>query len=236
MTVRLKKLSKMQKEFECKYCSKCFTKPTTLAVHICPKKRRFLDIDIPSSRLGFRVFQRFYQLTTTSKKLKSVEEFIESQYYVEFVKFGHYLIDIKPINIDQFIDFVINNSVKLKDWTKEFVYDQYIEDLIKKEPADSAVERSILTIDEWIQKNKVDMNTFFKNVSANEAAFLIRRGRLSPWVLYLAESGDPLMQSFNEDHAKIIGSLIDPSYWHRKFKSKSEDVEFISGVLKSAGL
>jgi hypothetical protein len=233
---KLKKSSNMDQKYECKFCGNKFHREQTLVVHMCPKKRRHLEIDTPPSRLGFRVFQRFYQLSMHGKKLRTTDEFIESPYYIDFVKFGRYLVDLKPINIDQFIDFVIKNGVKLKDWTKEFVYDQYVEDLIKKEPADSAVERSIVTMDEWAQKNKTTMGNFFKEISANEAAFLIKRGKLSPWALYLAESGDPLMQSFNEEHVKIISGMIDPSFWHKKFKSKSDDVDFIADVLKAAGL
>ena len=143
---------------------------------------------------------------------------------------------MKPISIDVFIDFVIINGLKIKDWTKEYVYDQYIDDLIKKEPADNAVERSILTMGEWAQANNVTVDEFFYKISANEAAFIIRRGRLSPWVLYLAETADSLMQSFTEDHAKMIGGLIDSAVWHKKFKTNPDDVEFISSVLSSAGI
>jgi hypothetical protein len=226
----------MKQEHQCKFCGKKFHKENTLSVHMCPKKRRDLDIDTPASRIGFRVFQRFYQLTVTSKKVKTTEEFINSQYYMDFVKFGHYLIDLKPLNMDQFIDFVIRNGIKLKDWRNELVYDQFIEDLIKKEPADSAIERSILTMDEWAQKNGTVMANFFKEVSANEASFFIRRGKLSPWALYLAESGDDLMKAFTEDHMTFIGGIIDPSYWHKKFKAKTDDVDFIADILKAAGL
>lgn len=223
-------------ENTCRHCKKSFKSTNTLSVHMCVKKRRHLDADQPASRIGFRVFQRFYELTTNSKRPKTVDEFIESSYYIDFVKFGHYLVDLKPINIDMFIDFVIKNGLKIKDWSKEFVYDQYIDDLVKKEPAENAVERSILAMDEWAQKNSVPISEFFYKITANEASFIIRRGRLSPWVLYLAETADPLMQSFTEDHARIISGLIDPTFWHKRFKNNPDDVDFISSILRASAL
>lgn len=221
---------------ECRYCKKSFKSPTTLSVHMCVKKRRHVDSNLPSSRIGLLAFQRFYELTTNSKKTKSLDDFIDSSFYLDFVKFGHHIVNLHPISTDQFIDFIIRNSVKLKDWTKDYVYEQYVNDLIKKEPADHAVERSINEMAEWAKNHSIEITDFFNAISPNEAAFLIQRGKLSPWVLYLAETADTLMKSFNEDHAKMISDMIDPVFWQKKFAANNDDVVFISDVLCKSGL
>ena len=203
---------------------------------MCVKKRRHMEIDTPESRFGFRTFQRFYEITTSNKKPKTTQDFIDSDFYIDFVKFGNHLANLKPVYPDKFIDFVIRNGVKLKDWTKDFVYDTYIEDLVKKEPAVSATERTIAEIMEWCDKNKTAFNDFFKVVSANEAAYLIRTGKISPWVLYLCETGGVLMDKFNEDHSKMIGGVIEPGFWMKKFKKDAEEVDYIRTVLEQAGL
>lgn len=236
----LKKIPKESKkpvlqQFECKFCGTKFHKETTLGTHMCVKKRRSMEIDTPASRFGFRAYQRFYELSASSKKPKTVQEFIESPYYIEFVKFGHHLVALRPVYPEKFIEFVIRNSIKLKDWTKDYVYDVYIKDLIRKEPPEAAVERSITEIMEWTTTNNTSFNTFFTQISANEAAHLIRTGKISPWVLYLCETGGNLMERFNEDHAKIIGDIIEPGFWKKRFKD-NDDVEYISSVLDASGL
>jgi hypothetical protein len=226
----------MEQKFECKHCGTKFHKAGTLSTHICVKKRRHAEINTPASRAGLRTFQKFFEMTMNSKKVKTAQEFIDSPYYIDFAKFGNHLATLKPIYPDQFIEFVIKNSVKLKDWTKDFVYDLYIEDIIKKEPAESATERTITEIMEWCEKNGTIFSNFFSDISANEAAYLIKVGRISPWVLYLANSGDQLMTRFNEDHGKMIGKIIDPGFWKKKFKQSDNDVEFIRGLLTQTGL
>jgi hypothetical protein len=203
---------------------------------MCVKKRRHMEIDTAGSRLGFRTFQRFFERTTRSKTLKSTEEFINSPYYTEFVKFGHHLAALKPVHADKYIDFVIMAGLKLKDWTKDEVYDLYIIDLLKKEPAVGAVERSISEMADWATTNGTEFINFFKDVNSNEAAYMIKTGRISPWVLYLAASGDALMTRFNEDHAKIIGEIIDPGFWSKKFRNNEDDVDFIRNILDQSGL
>ena len=227
---------KMDQDFSCKFCGTKFHKETTLATHMCVKKRRHMEIGTAGSRFGFRTFQRFYELTTQAKKLKSTDDFINSPYYIDFVKFGNHLALLKPVHIDKYIEFVIMNGVKLKDWTKDFVYDLYIEDLLKKEPAVSATERTITEIMEWCDRNNVAFDKFFSTVNANEAAHLIRTGRISPWVLYLSSTGEQLMSRFNEDHANMIGAVIDPGFWMRKFKKADDDVDFIKNILEQSKL
>lgn len=226
----------MKQENICKFCGSAFAKSSTLSTHMCVKKQRFLDLNSTGSRFGFRTFQRFYELTVRTKKPKTTEEFIDSQYYIEFVKFGNHLALLKPVYIEKYIDYVILNGVKLKDWTKDFVYDLYIEDLIKKEPAISATERTIEEIMAWCEKNNVQFNEFFIKITANEICHLIKYGKLSPWVLYLASTGGIVMDNFNEDHAKIVGSIIDPGFWMRKFKNSDDDVDYIKSLLEQAGL
>jgi hypothetical protein len=195
-----------------------------------------LDANTDGSRFGLRAFQRFYVLTTTSKKIKSFEEFADSPYYIDFVKFGNHLALLKPVHIEQYIDFVILSGLKMPKWTSDPVYELYVENLVKTEPPVSAVERSITTIMKWCETNSIKFSQFFSNISANEAAYLIKTGRISPWVLYLCETGGLLMDRFNEDHAKMIGQVIDPGFWMKKFKKSGDDVDYIKPLLEQVGL
>jgi len=232
----LAKKKEMEQKFECKFCGHKFHKESTLATHMCVKKQRHLDLNTAGSRFGFRAFQRFYTLTTNSKKIKTHQDFIDSAYYIDFVKFGNHLDLLRPVHIDQYIDFVILSGLKMPKWTTDPVYELYIENLVKTEPPASAAERTIQTILDWSEKNTSDFKQFFSNISANEAAYLVKTGRISPWVLYLCETGSSLMERFNEDHAKMIGPTIDPGFWMRKFKKADDDVDYIRSVLEQVGL
>lgn len=226
----------MEQNYSCRFCNVKFHKETTLSTHMCVKKRRFMDIGSTGSRLGLMAFNRFYELTTKSKKAKTAEDFINSSYYTEFAKFGNYLSALKPSHLNKFVDYVILNGVKLKDWCREDIYWLFVDDFIKKEPAISAVERTITELAEWCEENNVDFFKFFETVSSNEAAYLIQSGKISPWVLYLSSSGEKLLDKFNDDHAKMIGTVIDPGFWMRKFKKDPEEVEYIRKLLTDSGL
>ena len=238
MTKQLKKSSvkTMKQPYQCKYCLTRFHKESSLIHHQCVKKRRHMEADATGPRIGFAVFSRYNALLYRTTKPKTLDEFVNNQFYIEFVKFGHYIANLRPLHVDKFIDYVIMSGEKIKEWYSDRVYYRYIVDLLKKEPAISAVERSIETIMGWAQDNSCEFTEFFHVVSANEAAFMIQSGKLSPWVLYLANSGGELMEKFNEDHVKMIGHSIDAAYWAQKFRKDTADVEYIQALLDQSGL
>lgn len=222
--------------FNCKYCNKSFVQEKTLASHMCPKKQRFVDKDSFGSRFGFRVYQRFYELTTSAKTPKTFEDFIESTYYLSFVKFGRYIAQLDPIDPESFVDFVIKNGVKLAQWQAPFVYETYLIEILKKEPAERGIERTFVFLEEWAKENKCDYKDFFKLVPPTEATYLIKTGRISPWLLYLADSAESLFNSLNQEQFKIIEPIIDPGEWSKKIKKNGDDVAFIKQLVAAAGM
>lgn len=221
---------------KCKYCNKEFQQEKTLASHMCPKKRRMAEKDTLSSRLGFRVFQRFYELTTMQKQPKTFEEFVGSQYYTDFVKFGRHLGQRDAINTEKFIDFVITNGVKLRDWRKPYVYESFLQELMKKEPVERALERSIITLNEWAEENNTTFDKFFDEVTTTEATHIIQAGRISPWVLYLSDKAGNLLSRLSSEQGTMIQAVIDPNTWKVRFANRKDDVEFAIEILDKAGL
>ena len=103
---------------KCKWCGKEFASERTLAAHMCVKKRRWADRDMSHIRLGHRAFQMFYEMNTSAKQLKSMEDFIMSQYYEAFVKFGRSCMTNEWLEPEKFTEWLIKNGVKLKQWIR----------------------------------------------------------------------------------------------------------------------
>jgi hypothetical protein len=114
------------------------------------------------------------------------------------------------------------------------VYEAYIVELLAKEPASRGLERSIETMGELGERNGAPLNEFFIRVSPSEATHMVQLGKISPWVLYLAETADALWDRLSDEQADIIGSVIDPRIWKAKFELKKDDCSFVRDILKEA--
>lgn len=221
---------------ECQYCKKEFKHERTLSAHMCVKKKRMLDKDSIGSRLGFVVFQRFYELSSANKKPKTIEDFINSKYYMAFVKFGRHLTDLKPLDSNAFVDYVICNGFGIDDWCKDAPYISFLKKHVEEELHERAIERTLLEMQRWCDDNGECITDFFRKISTFEAVHLIKSGRISPWVLYLTDTGTELLGRFSEEQIQMICGVIDSDLWAKKFTSDKNTVVFVQNIMRSCGL
>jgi hypothetical protein len=224
----------MKLNYKCEYCGKLFAKEKTLVVHICEQKRRHLGKSEKHVQAGLLTFQKFYDVAQKGQSSKTFDDFASSPYYTAFVKFGSFLVNTAPIYPERFIDYVVRSGVKLDHWCRDELYDTYIKELIKIEPADGAIQRSITTMMDWADKNSSPWEHYFAYVNLNRATHDIKEGLVSPWLVLNSKSGKEMLKKMNDEQLEIIAPVIDPQYWSRKFKSSPADVELIKDVIKEA--
>lgn len=224
----------MELNFKCEYCGKLFAKEKTLYVHVCEQKRRHLSKNEKHVQMGLLTFQRFYELTQKAKNKKTFDEFASSPYYTAFVKFGSFMVNTSPIYPERFIDYVIKSGIKLDHWCRDELYDAYIQELIKIEPADGAIQRTLQTMMEWGENNQGSWEHYFAYVNLNRATHDIKEGLISPWIVLNTKSGKEMLQKMNDEQLDIIGNIIDPKYWMKKFKDLPADHELVKDVIKEA--
>jgi hypothetical protein len=223
--------------FECKYCGKSFVRETTLASHMCEKKRRMLGEHERPNQIALQIWLKFYKFTTpNAKKAKTYEDFIASQYYTAFVKFARHVIDLNPHDMEGFVDFVFRFGVRLDDWHKAYVYEAWIRENNKKETVDRAAERNILLMQSWAESTGEDWRKFFDLVNTNQAVHWIKTGRISPWVLYATRGGERLVDRLNHEQIDIVAEYIEPKYWQFKVAKQKDDAKWIEKMFSDAGI
>jgi len=203
----------MLSNFKCNHCGKDFTKEKTLAVHLCEPKRRYLSKDEKHVQLALLTYQRFYEISQKTSKKKSFEEFMSSPYYNAFVKFGSFISNTMPIFPERFIDFVIKSGVKLDHWCRDELYDTYVEELIRIEPADGAIQRSIQTMMDWADNKSAQWTHYFRYANLNRVTHDIKEGKISPWMLLNSKSGKEMLQKLNDEQLEIVSQNIDLQFW-----------------------
>ena len=225
-----------EKAYKCEYCGKGYMKESTLAVHMCEKKRRWLQKDEKRVRYGLYAFQRFYALSAGTKKEKTYEDFVGSPYYNAFVKFGSFISNVRPLYPERYIDYVVTSGVKLDHWARDELYEKYALELILKEDATTALERSIQTMLDWADEKKSVYNHYFRYVSTNRAVQHIKDGKISPWIVLNSDTGLEMLSTFNDEQLAMIYNVIDPKHWSIKFQRYKSDVEMVKQIVKEAGL
>jgi len=228
-------------EHKCRYCGQGFVKETTLAVHQCEPKRRALQKSENGVQIGFMAWIRFYEITQGSAKLKTYEDFCNNQFYNAFVKFGRHCVSISAVNTNQFINHVLKQQIKIDRWCSDKVYDAYLFQLLRTESATDALERSILTMQEWSEEAQQpeqppEFSDYFRVISNSRFVLHVQNGRISPWVIYCSDSGIEKMETLTDEQIGLIIRWIDPEYWQRKLKDYPADTAMTKHILEQAGL
>ena len=222
--------------YKCVHCGKGFMKERTLVSHLCEQKRRALQENEKRVQAGFMAFNRFWQLTQGAKKPKTYKEFCETSYYNAFVKFGSFVNNVNPLYPEKFMDYVIKSGVKLDHWCRDELYDTYLFDMLKVEPVESAVQRTLQTMMEWADAHNAEFPHYFNYVSLSKAVHDIRNGKISCWVILNTQAGKKMINNMSDEQLEMISPAFDIPYWIKKFKEVPADVALVNEICDEVGI
>ena len=234
-----KSSAKKTAEHACEYCKRGFHNEMVLINHSCEKKRRWFGKDEPQSRLGFLAWLRFYELSgqkSKGGKPRDFRQFMDSKYYIAFVKFGKQMVDLNAIEPAKFIDYVIKNNLPLDKWTHDAVYEKYVADLLKTESPEAALARNIELMQQWSGEVNEPWYDFFRKVSPMQAAAWIKNGKISPWVLYNADSAEELLVRCGPEQLSMIKAAAKPAQWKIRFNKNREGADWVRTTLQHSGI
>tara|TARA_B110000977_G_scaffold157523_1_gene200635 strand:+ start:586 stop:1281 length:696 start_codon:yes stop_codon:yes gene_type:complete len=230
-------INKSSQNFECQYCKKAFKKETTLSAHLCEKKRRWQQEKETGVQFGLKAYLRFFEYTQTGKT-KSYADFVESPYYIGFVKFGRHCVAIKCLHVVNFTNWLLKNNKKLDDWTRDSFYQEWMYEYLRKEAVQDALERALTQMQSYADKTDgmASFSDYFRYGNANRICYHIASGRISPWVIYNCDSGIEFLNSLGEEQVGMIMQWIDPDFWNSTVKELPSDTSWVKDILKQAGL
>lgn len=229
-------ISLVDQPYKCVHCGKSFMQEKTLVAHMCEKKRRALQRDEKRVQAGYLAFNRFWQIAQGGKKQKTYEEFCDTSYYNAFVKFGSFINNVNPLYPTKFIDYVIKSGIKLDHWCRDELYEKYLFEVIKTEPVESSVQRSLQTMMEWADEHGAEFSHYFNYVSLNKAVHDIRNGHISPWVILNTVTGQAMIRNMNDEQLEMIAPAFDIPFWLRKFKEVPADIALVKEICRAAGI
>jgi hypothetical protein len=224
--------------FQCQYCLKSFSRETTLIRHVCERKRRFQQQREIGVQWGFQAYVIFYETTQTTAR-KTYEQFVDSSYYTAFVRFGRHCHSVHCPNFANYTQWLLKNNRRLDQWCQERNYSEWLVDYLRRENVRDALERSVETMVNYAHEHPELRNgycDYFRLVNENKICYHIATGRISAWAVFQSRSGQDFLERLREDQAGLIMELIDPGYWHARFRDLPDDVEFAHQVLGTAGL
>lgn len=223
---------------KCDFCDYIFSTEKRLYVHMCEKKRRFMCRQDKPVKMALRMFQYFHEKHGSNRSNKKVDadKFDRSSYYIVFVKFAKWLIDMNALNPYGYMDWLISNHQVVDRWCNVSLYEMYLLEQVKIENPITAVERNLVLMEHWAVSCGEPWVDFFKKVSPMQAILWIKSGRLSPWVFFTASTAKFMFERFSPEQIEIVDKSIDYDFWMKKVDNHASDVAIIKSILEEHGI
>lgn len=221
---------------KCEFCKKTFVRESSFFKHACAKKKRWIARNEPYAKLAYQAWLRFHEITGSAKKERLYKEFITKTEFKAFEDLANYILSINPVSKSGYITYIFEHNIPANKWCSDNSYHAFLKEYIRKETPEVALTRSLKFIDSWSYDNQSKIVDFFKEVHPGQAVTFLRLGRLSPWMLYLCESANFLLERFSEEQVLMIQEYLDPKIWNLKMKRHELEVKNIRMVLEGYGI
>jgi len=210
---------------KCEYCGKDFKRESTLLAHTCEKKRRWLAKEFPETIAGFAAFDLFYRLSMQHKP-KEYKDFVDSQFFSAFVKYGSYCINTRVIDTEAYTRWLVRKQAKLKDWPTDRMYMLFVRDHVKKETVDRALERFV----EHASKTSY-FDTFWESAGGYVIADWVESGKISPWIVICSTRAQVALNAMNEECFNRVANAIDAGHWGKKTQQAPQDAAWVRHII-----
>ena len=162
-------------------------------------------------------------------------DFVKSSYYLAFVKFGHYCVNVKCINVNRYADWLLKDQIKIDKWTSDTNYTKFVIEYLREEDPLDAIARSIETTIKISKDEGIESKDGLRYGPVNRICYEISKGNISPWVLYQSESGLKFLSLMDVTQQQMVLDYIDPERWAIKFKRDADRITEVKELLTQAG-
>lgn len=195
-----------------------------------------MDRDKLEYRTAHMAWQQFMKLNYPSNSKTTYKDFMATQSFLAFVKFANYCINTSVINTMMYMQWLLDNKVKINDWILDENYQKFLTDFLKREDHFDAIRRSVETLDSLSTESGTSIDHVFDRVSANRICFNIKNGRISPWLLYQSKVGQRFLDTLDDSLVDTVIDIIQPVQWQVIFKRYPERVAEIKQTFEELGL
>lgn len=223
------------KHYICKFCQKSFLSESRYESHECQQKRRFTELQTPLGRTAYQYYQLWMKLH--HRHSSGETSFLASRYYGFFVRFTKFVQKINLPDVTTFIKLMVIKKLEPFMWTRDDVYQVYLEHLGKHlTPMEHAVI-SMKTLSNYAKRQGIDESEVFNVLHPNEVIAMIREHRLSPWVLLNSRSFIKMLATRTDPEQRvIIETIIHPDVWEEKLNSNPEETKKVQNIVKQMGI
>lgn len=216
------------KKYTCEYCEKSFTRENTLLTHKCMQRDRYHTRDETHVKIAYSLWK---SMNSLPEQYKTIEYFEKNKTYKMLTEFAKFAEDSNYLFIYEYGSWLIKNKVIERNWYKLEIYQQFLKQYLLTENPRDAVLRSV----EYVS-NIHEIGNFLKTCQVGKILTYIETGRISPWLIFLADNKDDFLKRLENEKMEYFFKLVNVDIWNSRMKRYSKTINSLKNDMKGINI
>jgi hypothetical protein len=190
----------------------------------------------PGNRIGHGAYYEFYKAHYPNKKNTEYTDFIKSNYYSAFVKFGNYCCNLNIQSAVPYVRWLLENKVGIDSWCVDSNYGKFLIQWLRLQHYQDAITRTYAVLEIIGKELNLLPQDVLRYANVNTILARIVAGEITPWILWKTEVGQEFLTRLDEKQAEYVLEYIAPEQWQIKFKRDPETAEAAIKLMNELGV
>jgi hypothetical protein len=152
--------------------------------HHCRERDRLDQLRSPVGQAAYAAYGEWMRLQRRS--VPPAETFMTSRQYNHFIKFAEWADKTAIPNVSSFIKLMVDSGTQPVLWCRSNTYELYLQHYDSTFPPEQQFVESLEQLKLMAIDHGCEVSELFQQLGAIELAKLVRRRKLSPWVLVVS--------------------------------------------------
>lgn len=206
--------------WHCAFCLRDFQTEPGLMNHHCKERERLELLKSPTGQAAYGYYSEWMRLHKRS--VPPQEKFLDSRQFNHFVKFVDWAEKTAIPNPHQFIKLMVDSNTLPVMWCRDTTFMLYLQWYDNAYPPEQQFIETFDYLKRIAAEEKILLCEVFEHFTAFEMASLIRRRKLSPWLLVLSPKFLKWLQTLPPHELDVVNEAVNFNAFSQKLRDRPD--------------
>jgi hypothetical protein len=220
--------------WHCEYCSRDYQTENGFMNHHCREREKLDELRSPLGQSAYLHYSAW--LRYKKRSVPPAETFMASRQYNYFIKFAEWAAKTAIPNIDRFIELMVETDTPPMLWCRNTTFALYLQWYDSTYPPEFQFIETLDFLKITASDYACDLRDVFSTLGYTAIAKLVRRRKISPWLLVVSPVFLRWAQSLSQEKRDILNEAIDFRTYADKIKERPELAAELRTACQQEGL
>ena len=206
--------------WSCQHCMRDFQTENGFMNHRCAEREK---LDVLQSPRGMAAYSYYGEWMRVQKRsVPAADRFMNSRQFNYFLNFVDWSNKTAVPNTDQFIKLMVETATPPLLWCRDATFSMYLQWYDNAFPPSEQFIQTFDLLQSKARDLEVPVSEVYEALGARELAKMVRRRKLSPWLLVLSQNFLKWIQTLPSGERDMLSDAINFSAYIKKLKNSPE--------------